>query len=259
MNNPLVSIIIPSHNYRKYIDHCLRSCLSQSYKNVEVVVIDDYSTDGSQEIIEFHVHNFEGVQAYLALENNGYSWAKNAGIAMSHGDLIVHLDADDLLTPDSIERRVVEFQVDPDLEFLHAQALKFFGDKDYMWCLKNHDKLEVDNKAFIHAQSFMVRRDVYEKYGLYCEYMRSKSDKEILTRWRICKGQDKPLVKAKKIEYPVAYYRRHNKCMLEMRRKNKKYDAKITKMFKDRAAAYEKDGITMENTPWRLQNESPAT
>ena len=247
--NPLVSIIIPCFQYEKYIIDCVMSCAMQTYQNIEIIVVDDCSKDSSLAVLAKICHL--GNQAVIGHEvNRGYSSAKNTGIRKCNGDLIVHLDADDMLTPTSIADRVKVFEANPDLEFLHAQALKFEGDKSLSWCLRKQHKLKVDTKAQIHAQTWMMKRSVYERHGLYAEEMTSKGDKEFLSRLRLLKGQGESLVKATKLKAPVAFYRHHGASMLAMRARNKGYDKKITKLFEERMKMYHRDGITLENTPF---------
>jgi hypothetical protein len=96
--DPLVSIIIPCYNGAAFLQDALKSALAQSYRKVEVVVVDDGSTDRSPEIAQrFPVR-------YIRLQHGGLSKARNAGIRESKGSYLVFLDADDRLRPDAIER-----------------------------------------------------------------------------------------------------------------------------------------------------------
>ena len=100
---PLVSIIIPCHNAEKWIGEAIQSCLNQTYKNIEVIVINDGSTDGSLQIIEdFHKKNHKIVK-YITKLNGGSSSARNYGIEISVGDYFLFLDADDLLSVNAVE------------------------------------------------------------------------------------------------------------------------------------------------------------
>lgn len=94
MENELVSIIVPNYNGEEYIEKCLKKLLDQTYQNVEIVLVDDGSTDNSKEIIE----KFEDKRIKkLYIEHNGVSNARNIGIKNAKGKYLMFLDADDLL------------------------------------------------------------------------------------------------------------------------------------------------------------------
>jgi glycosyltransferase involved in cell wall biosynthesis len=99
----LVSIIIPVYNSEKYLEKCLSSVLNQSYKNIEVILIDDGSSDNSLEIIKKYAKNDRRIK-YKSQENKGQSHARNVGIKMSKGDFIVFVDSDDWLDETFISR-----------------------------------------------------------------------------------------------------------------------------------------------------------
>jgi hypothetical protein len=110
----LVSIIISSFNYDGYLRTAIDSALRQSYKNKEVIVVDDGSTDNSCEIIEGY-----GNQILAVLKNNrGQASAFNTGVAMSSGDVIIFLDSDDVLLPTAIEKSIRFFK-DPTVAKVH--------------------------------------------------------------------------------------------------------------------------------------------
>lgn len=113
--NPLVSIIIPTYNYGKYLSGAIESCLGQSYGNLEVIVIDDGSTDGTGEMVK----NIGDPRVlYHRQENRGVSAARNRGLKEAKGDFIVFLDADDRLTEDSIDVRLAVMLEDGDIDFV---------------------------------------------------------------------------------------------------------------------------------------------
>ncbi|HAR40450.1 MAG TPA: hypothetical protein DCR68_03680 [Coprothermobacter sp.] len=101
---PLVSIIIDNYNYGRFIQDAIESTLNQTYPNIEVIVVDDGSTDSSREIISRYA-SAGRVKAVLK-ENGGLASAMNAGFEVSSGDLVVFLDSDDVLKPEAIEDAV---------------------------------------------------------------------------------------------------------------------------------------------------------
>ena len=101
---PLVSIIIDNYNYGRFLQDAIESALSQTYQNIEVIVVDDGSTDNSREIIE--KYSKAGLIKAVLKENGGQASAMNAGFAVSSGDLVMFLDSDDVLKPEAIEMAV---------------------------------------------------------------------------------------------------------------------------------------------------------
>ena len=102
MNNDLVSIIVPVYNLESYIEKCLNSIKNQTYSNLEVIVIDDGSTDKSKEIIDsFATDNRFFVYSN---SNHGVSYTRNFGIEHSHGRYLLFVDGDDYIENDFVEK-----------------------------------------------------------------------------------------------------------------------------------------------------------
>lgn len=100
------SILINNFNYATYLEECLQSALDQTYEDLEIIIVDDGSTDGSQDLIQAFAERSERpVQAVLK-ENGGQASAMNKGFDLATGDLILFLDADDFLAPDCVSRVV---------------------------------------------------------------------------------------------------------------------------------------------------------
>ena len=101
--NPLVSIIIPVYNCEKYIGKCIESILIQSYRNIEIVIIDDGSVDKTRKIIERYGSYDERIK-YFTQKNSGPSVARNRGIEKSSGQYLTFIDSDDIVNYLYIER-----------------------------------------------------------------------------------------------------------------------------------------------------------
>lgn len=118
--NSLVSIITPCHNNAAFIGSAIASALAQTYPHIEVIVIDDGSTDNSLEIIR----SFNDSRLYWESQpNQGAPVARNRCLELARGDLIKFLDADDLLLPECIERQVAQTQ-----EFPQNRKAIVYGD-----------------------------------------------------------------------------------------------------------------------------------
>ena len=105
----MVSIIIPVYNGEKFISKAIESALNQTYKPIEIIVVDDGSTDKTEEIVK--QYNVK----YFYQDNSGPSTARNRGISIAKGEYIAFLDADDIYLPNKIERQILEFKKDNDL------------------------------------------------------------------------------------------------------------------------------------------------
>ena len=102
MDNKLISIIIPVYNTETYIGACLDSVLEQTYQYIEVIVINDGSTDFSQKIIDKYAEKDPRVKSYI-FPHEGLSVARNHGLSVATGDYLAFVDADDLLYPDALK------------------------------------------------------------------------------------------------------------------------------------------------------------
>lgn len=101
----LVTIVIDNFNYAQFVDRAIESALAQTYPTVEVVVVDDGSTDESAEVI----HRYDDRAITVFKPNGGQASALNAGLSCAHGDVVLFLDSDDELYPDAVESVMQEF------------------------------------------------------------------------------------------------------------------------------------------------------
>lgn len=98
VENPLVSVIIPVYNVKNYLRQCVRSIIAQSYTNIEIILIDDGSTDGSGAICDEMCHEEKRVRVFH-IENGGPGRARNIGVEKSRGQWILFVDSDDFISP----------------------------------------------------------------------------------------------------------------------------------------------------------------
>lgn len=103
MKNSLLSVIIPVYNMEKYLEQCIKSVISQTYSNIEVILINDGSTDASGEICNYYANLDERVKVFHQ-ENQGVVKARNLGIRHSNGEYITFVDADDWIDEDMYEQ-----------------------------------------------------------------------------------------------------------------------------------------------------------
>jgi glycosyltransferase involved in cell wall biosynthesis len=109
--HPLVSIVIPAYNYARYLDEAIESVLSQSYKDIELIVLDDGSTDNTRKVLEKYTGRFY----WETQKNLGQSETLNKGWRMSKGEILAYLSADDVLFPDAVATSVEWLLGHPDV------------------------------------------------------------------------------------------------------------------------------------------------
>ena len=155
MNQPLVSIIIPIYNVEDYVDGCLNSVINQTYKNLEIICIDDGSVDNSYTILERYAKEDPRIKA-LKQKNIGLSATRNRGIEIASGEYCYFLDSDDALYAFSIETMVkymIEFQLDilyfsADVIY-HDESLKDrFPNENQIWIRNNFLKQVYSGKNY---------------------------------------------------------------------------------------------------------------
>ncbi|MDO4978961.1 MAG: glycosyltransferase family 2 protein [Candidatus Saccharibacteria bacterium] len=100
--NTLISVIIPVYNVKKYLTECIDSVLNQTYERIEIILIDDGSTDGSSRICDVYGDKYENIKV-IHKNNHGLGMARNTGLDVAIGDVIMFLDSDDYLDEDCLE------------------------------------------------------------------------------------------------------------------------------------------------------------
>jgi glycosyltransferase involved in cell wall biosynthesis len=121
---PLVSIIIPTYNYGRFLPKALESCFEQTYKVLEIIVIDDGSTDKTREIVE----GYGTRVSYVRQENSGVSAARNKGLEIATGEFVTFLDADDYMPEDAIQTRIDGFTTNPKAGTVATESYSKKGD-----------------------------------------------------------------------------------------------------------------------------------
>ena len=120
----LVSIIIPVFNRERMIGECIESVLKQTYKSIELVVVDDGSTDNTAQVVKELASIYPNYIRYVYQDNSGPAIARNTGLSHSAGEFIQYLDSDDLLLPTKIELQVKALQNHPEAEVAYCQTLR---------------------------------------------------------------------------------------------------------------------------------------
>lgn len=144
-----VSIIIPVYNTSGYVERCLQSVKKQSYKNIQVVIVNDGSTDDSNTIIQNYIEKNGLGYIYLEKENGGLSSARNHGMNFADGDYLFFLDSDDYLPVDAIEK-LINASANKDIiigNFIFEDAKGITREVDFPEC-QSFDGADLNNRDF---------------------------------------------------------------------------------------------------------------
>jgi glycosyltransferase involved in cell wall biosynthesis len=214
---PLVSVIIPLYNAENFIEETIRSALAQTHKNLEIVIINDGSTDRSLTVAKKHESNI--VKIY-SQKNKGASAARNFGLTLAKGVYIQFLDADDLISPDKIEKQISK--LNGDRASVTYCDTAFFLDKKqsdpYIPLSYDNEFISISNPTdffvnlwggnngkvhMVTIHAWLFPTDLIKKFGNWDEELSLDDDGEFVARVAInaCKILYTPLC--------LAYYRKY--------------------------------------------------
>ncbi len=215
--NPLVSVIIPNYNHAKYLDERIQSVLNQTYQNLEVIILDDVSTDNSKDVIEKYRNASHVSQIVYNEENSGSTfkqWLK--GMELAKGNLIWIAESDDSCEKEMLERLVDEFSKDKDLvlAFCNSVIIDENGNKKHVIQNKDwqknihtsgknfiHDYLYIDNLIY-NASSALFAKDV--ALNINRQYTQYKGSGDWLFWIEICEQGNVSMLKR-----PMNMFRKH--------------------------------------------------
>lgn len=202
---PKVSVIIPTYNRGSLIARAINSVLSQTFKDFEIIVIDDGSTDNTQEVLE----SFEGEIRYVYQQNGGIAKARNRGIELAQGNYIAFLDSDDYWAPEKLALQVRVLDFNPKVGIVYSrmpivnEAGHVLGMKPNGVSGRNfHELLRVWGD--LPTSSVMTRKDCFSKVGVFDPELPPMED---IDMWiRISYKYDLFEIEGK----TIAYYWRHD-------------------------------------------------
>lgn len=183
MPRPLVSIIIPTRNREARVPAAIDSVLNQTQQNFELIVVDDGSTDATQEVLRAYGNRI----ACLRIDPAGPSAARNRGIAAAHADLIAFLDSDDIWMPHKLERQLAHYSSNADVVVSQTREV---------W-IRNGVRVNARAKHRMHSgwiyehclplcivspSSVMIHRTVFDHIGLFDESMPACEDYDLWLR-----------------------------------------------------------------------------
>lgn len=233
-----VSVIIPAYNADRFIKEAIESVLSQSIKDFELIVVNDGSKDNTQKIVDEYIH-IANVK-YIYQENAGVSAARNTGARMARGEYLVFLDADDILMPACLEKRLKKIEgsdfglVHNDMQTVHLE------DDSLGEIMSGREGFILDNLLLWEGcsiptpSSVMIKREVFENVGGFHTALSNNADQEWF--FRVASKY-----KIGRIPEPLTYYRIHadnmhnNVELLESDSITSYNLAKENKLFKSKA------------------------
>jgi glycosyltransferase involved in cell wall biosynthesis len=201
MNEPLVSVIIPCFNGGRFLREAVNSIKRQGYPSIEIIIVDDGSTDDSAAIAA----ELGAAVTYIFQENRGLPGARNTGLDHVRGELITFLDQDEVYSDDKIRLQVDLFEDDPGLEIVVGRMQKTQ--------LSGHDKGQPvftpyeEPAPALKMDCALIRREVFNKIGRFDESRNHCDDWDWFMRAR------EAGVRFKMHEEVVAEYRRHESNM----------------------------------------------
>ena len=208
-DTPLVSVVIPVYNGEPFIADCLQSVHEQTYRPLEVIVVDDGSTDRSLEIVK----RSPGEIKIITQQHRDVSGARNAGIREAAGAYIALLDQDDLWRPDKLIKQIDVFRQHPEIDLVFTDLIKFFpsgkrhhaADKDRLARSLTDDNLfaKLVRKNVLMPSSVMARRKSILDAGLFDEAFKTCGDYELWLRMAALG------MKFRYLPEPLTLYRHH--------------------------------------------------
>ncbi len=177
---PRVSVLLPVFNARPFLDECLRSLTQQTLEELEIVAVDDGSTDGSAEILESWSESDSRIRV-LRRPHLGHLAALNAGLQACRGELVARMDADDVTHPERLRLQAAAFEADPELSVVSCKV-KHFPDEavaegfrvyeEWLNGLLSHELIMRDRfiESPIPHPTAMVPRATFREFGGYHDH-----------------------------------------------------------------------------------------
>ena len=177
-SNILVSIILTNYNSQTLIKDSIDSILNQTYKTIELIIVDDGSTDRSLDIISLYKDLFN-VRVVFLNKNYGCYFAKNVGLLLSKGKFIGFQDADDISSPNRIEKQMKYLLENENVDMVFCDILKC----DNIISNFNSSLEKEEGKGYLGLITLLMRRAVLDKVGLYSDYYPHSMDQEFIDRY----------------------------------------------------------------------------
>lgn len=164
----LVSVIIPCYNSSSTVGDAINSALNQTYKNIEIIIINDGSTDDLDAILHPYLTEYSNI-IYFKQDNKGVSAARNNGAKLAKGEYFLFLDSDDYMDPSYIEKCVDILDGNQDVKVVYSNT-RIFEAKEGKWRFPTYDYKTLLIKNIIRASALLRKNDFFDA-GMYDEDM----------------------------------------------------------------------------------------
>lgn len=171
MNKPLISVIVPCYNHSQFIVEALESVLNQSYINFECIIVNDGSTDNTEEVVLNWIQ-IDRRFKYIYQENAGVSSARNTGISQSSGLYILPLDSDDKISDNYLENCFNILELHAGIKVVYGDAY-MFGKSKKKWNLDDYNFEDILYKNMIYCTA-LFRKEDWVKVGGYDENLKDE-------------------------------------------------------------------------------------
>jgi glycosyltransferase involved in cell wall biosynthesis len=232
-----VSVIVPVYNGEKYIREAIDSILNQSYKDFEVIVIDDGSKDNTLSIIK----EYAGKIRWKSQKNKGQASAINEGIKMAKGEYVAYLDADDVCMPQRLEIQVKYLDEHPDVGLVYSSFCQVNSIGKIQRIIKAvpYDHFVLLQKDYIARSAVMHRKKCLDKVGLFDEGITGDDDWDMWIRISEKFGIGH-------VERPLVKYRVHGEQISLVRSKKLAYRRYTTMRIVEKACARRKNSFWLK-------------
>jgi len=179
-HDKLVTVIIPTHNYGHLIGEAIESVLNQTYQNLEIMVVDDGSTDNTAEVVKLYPTVRYVYQTHVGKKTPAR--AHNTGIKLSHGEYIICLGADDKLLPTYIEECAQQIEKDAKNGFVWTGTIEFGASNHVRTPRTPHHRFSLLRHPHGQLGAMLVRKKAYDEVGLYDENLDCLEDWDMAIR-----------------------------------------------------------------------------
>lgn len=227
-----VSIIVPVYNAEKYIAKTLDSATSQTLKEIEIICVDDCSTDNSIKIVQDYIQKDKRISLIKLEQNSKTSVARNTGIKEAKGEFILPLDADDTIDKIYCEKAIQVFKEYPKISVVYSKANMFNENKIWEWNLQPYSSKKIidDNMVFC---SGLFRKLDWEKLGGYNENMTEGNED-----WDFWLKFTEKGMKFYRIPEKLFHYRQLEKSRHSVIKNKKKHNAILQQMSDNHPTLY---------------------
>jgi len=208
-NGDLVSVIIPLYNQKQYVEAAINSVLNQTYPYIEIIVVNDGSTDNPISVLK----QFKSKVTIINQKNKGLGAARNVGLKNSSGKYIQFLDADDILAPKKISNQIQSFKANKNYSVFYCNCIRFSNNKKFQYHYTG--KLTEPLSQFLNfnrlfpvpIHTALIKKKLFKTVGLFNENLIANEDREFWIRVAL-RGYS-----FGHIDSFDAYYRQHPRSM----------------------------------------------